>query len=668
MTEIPSDLLYFNGINGATGGYSLPPMTSKQLSDGILGILPDDDTKALNSWYQTTTVGNYGLMEGYDPDKLQDTGWGILFPVNVDPAIIDALKPLMEWRKQQAGERYKEYSGAAGVRPNDTKSSWLARQGLPNFGPVDPTLIPYYLLLVGGPTQIDYRFQSLLDVQYAVGRIAFDTPTEYANYAQSVVEAEKKQLKLQRKMTFFGAANPDDPATNLSAQHLVQPLLEYLDGRKIEGQSPWALDAVVRDEARKQRLADLLGGPHTPALLFTATHGMGFPIGDPRQLRHQGALLCQDWSGPRKWKEPIPEDFYFSADDLASDAKLWGAIAFLFACYGAGTPQYDEFARQAFKDQRAQIAPSPFISRLPQRMLAHPKGGALAVIGHVERAWGYSFVWGKNRSLTAFESTLYALLSGSRIGHAFNDFNVRYGEFSTELTQTLDDAQWMPVDPNELAGKWTANNDSKNYVLLGDPAVRVMVAPKSMKKTAAERPSISLAPLPSNSGNSFTAQPAVVTEVVVTQVVTPAAAPAPPQPVRTDAANQLEYGLLDDLKTGASSVSALLQQFAQKLGAFLSAAIDDAATLEVSTYTSSKMDAVVFQGSKITGASLRAVTALRIDGDTSQVIPLNEDGEVDAALWNVHMEMVKQAQISRTELIKSAISAVASLTNLGGIK
>jgi hypothetical protein len=665
MTEISEDLLYFNGIDGATGGYALPPMTSKQLSDGILGVLPDDEIKNLNNWWQNRGQANYGLMEGYDPQKLQEAGWGIIFPAKTDPAIVDALKPLMEWRKQQAGERYKEYTGgSAGVRPNDTKSSWLARQGLPNFGPVNSELVPYYLLLVGSPTEIDYRFQTLLDVQYAVGRIAFDTPAEYASYAQSVVEAEKKQLQLQRKMTFFGVANPDDPATNLSAQHLIQPLLEYLSEEKLKGQAPWQVDAVVRDDALKQRLSGLLGGPQTPALLFTASHGMSFPMGDPRQFRHQGALLCQDWNGPRVWKQPIPEDFYFSADDLASDARVWGTIAFLFACYGAGTPQYDEFSKQILKDKRVQIAPNAFLSRLPQRMLAHPKGGALAVIGHVERAWGYSFVWGKGRSLNAFQSTLKALLSGAPIGYAFEVFNERYGEFSTDLTQTIDDGQWTPVDPNELAGKWTANNDSKNYVILGDPAVRVMVEPKASKgkpgKTV-DRPSIDLSGLAAGGGAGFTAQPALIDPAEKAQ---PAASVATGGVV---VAAQ-EYGLIDDLKAGASSVGSSLQQFSQKLGAFLSDAISNAATLEVSTYTSTAMEKVSIQGTKITGADLRARTALSIDGDTSQVVPINEDGAVDTALWAVHLEMVKQAQESRAELIKSAISAVASLANIGGLK
>jgi hypothetical protein len=472
--ETPDDLLYFNGINGESGEYDLPPMSAAELSRFIKGEAKPENLSELRFRHESKGLQHLGVKEGVDAKRLDQAGWGLILARDADPAIKEALSPLLSLREGQAGERFRVYEGADGYRPGDAKTAWLARAPRKmGPGPADPEKVPYYLLICGSPEQIPYRFQSQLDVQYAVGRIHFDTLDDYASYARSVVEAETGALKLPRRMQFFGVANPLDQATNLSAKQLVAPLREQLAGQFAD----WTFEAAMAEEATKARLGGMLGGEATPALLFTASHGMDFPLNSPRQIPHQGALLCQDWPGPGAHRGPIPEDFYFAGQDLASDANLLGLIAFFFACYGAGTPELDDFAKQAFRD-RTQIAPRPFLAGLPTRMLGLPRGGALAVIGHVERAWTYSFRWQRAGTQTeVFRSALHRLLDGHPVGSALEFFNERYAELSTVLSDELEDIDsGKQSDPYELAGMWTANNDARGYALIGDPAVRLPVA------------------------------------------------------------------------------------------------------------------------------------------------------------------------------------------------
>lgn len=645
-----SEPLVFNGINGATGDYLLDSLTSEAIARVARGQPVDPaelkDIRIRRSLDQSQEA-HFGLREGLDANDLAQAGWGVILPGSLEPKqrdqLKEALQPLLALRQKQAAGKvehyYREFLGGDGYQPSESKQDFLRRFGR-GAGPADPEKVPYYLLIVGDPEQIPFSFQYQLDVQYAVGRIYFDHLEDYYNYAQSVVNAESGKFSLPRQAAFWGTANQDDRATSLSSQYLVKPLADYMTS----DQPDWKIQTYLQDQAYKSNLSQILTSAAAPALLFTASHGMAFPAGDPRQLPRQGALLCQDWPGPKGHRGPIPEDFYFSAEDVSQDANVFGSLAFFFACYGAGTPKVDNFYRTAFLDQKP-IAPKSFLARLPQRLLSHPKGGALAVIGHVERAWGYSFYWdGVGQDLVMFESTLKRLADGHPLGSALEYFNERYAELSTDLTSELDETTPEMQDDVKIAGLWTSNNDARNYAILGDPAVRLLVGEN--EAPAAERPVIELFPVPT-AGNTGVASPGPAGDVSNQPEVTTAT----------------DYGLGDTFRQAGTNLGSGIQQFVNKFAEFLSAALDDATSLEVATYVSENLSEVKYEDGHFTGARLRALTRIRIDGDTLLCVP-EEDGEVDTALWKIHMDMMQQAQASRAELLKTVVSVASGLGTL----
>jgi hypothetical protein len=651
----------FNGINGITGDYDLPPQSPEVMAKIARGVPLDMDEKrdiSIRRALDQQQVEHFGIREGSDPTDLSQSGWGVVFSQNLVGKELEALKealdPLLKYRQEVATQNderlYRECSGEFGYQSGASKNDFLKLFGR-GPGPADPEKLPYYLLIVASPDEIPYSFQYQLDVQYAVGRIHFDQLEDYYRYAVSVVEAEKNGFKLPRRAAFFSPANEDDPATQLSASELVAPLADYLKG----DQPDWQVQKFLKDQSHQADLDQLLHGSQAPALLFTASHGMAFPNGDDRQYPHQGALLCQDWPGPKGHRGPIPEDYYYSADKLSGNANLFGMLAFFFACYGAGTPHMDDFHRRAFVEPK-EIAPAAFLSRLPQAMLSHPKGGALAVVGHVERAWGYSFMWeGVGQDLVTFESTLKRLTEGHPIGSALEFFNSRYAEISTDLTTEIDETTEDTQNEVKLAGLWTANKDARNYMIIGDPAVKLVTA--DVPSLDSERAKVSelLSDPPVSGPHGEQPEPA---DTVSSQPV-PDAIPTPQgvAPVYVD------YGLGDTFRKAGTSISDGLQTMVSKLSEFLGKALDDASTLEVATYVSEDISNLGNKDDPFTNAKLRAMTRIKIDGDTMVVVP-ETDGEVDTDLWKIHLDMLQQAQASRAELVKTAVSAVTGLSNL----
>lgn len=455
MRTEPPTAVVFNGILADTGDYRWPPITQAGFAAQIRRGEADRPFAR-------------APMAHLKASRLSEAGWGVVFSNGLDPAVREALLPLLRRRQEQAGGLYRELAYYGG--------SWLQFLADHDAGPgmADPRKVPYYLLMVGDPQQIPFELQYLLGTSYAVGRLSFETPEEYASYVRGVLAVEERRVERPRRVDLFGVRNEGDLNTAASERYLIDGLATALDG-----QNGWSVRPFRRDQASKAQLRQLLGGEESSSILLTASHAICFWPDDPLQASDQGGLLCNDWPGPGKWQGRVPREHYFSAHDLGEQADPRGMIAFHFACFSSGTPRLDAFSR-ASGEAIPVNAPADFLAALPRRLLGHPSGGALAVIGHVDQAWPSSFEWRNLDSpqIAHFESAFRELMAGKPVGLALESFRERYTALATALTQIREQRRETGEEPSPEEAEfeaylWQAHNDSRSYLLLGDPAVRL---------------------------------------------------------------------------------------------------------------------------------------------------------------------------------------------------
>jgi hypothetical protein len=478
---MPAETIVLNGISGETGDYLVPPLEPSHVAALVKGDVPEQGVvRWLARVWRKASRPHLGLPLGIDPTDVSQAGWAIVFSTDEPQEVRDALGPLIDHRQSLCGETRTKILD---FRPGENWQEWLERHGdVP--GTVTPTRVPFYLLLVGSPERISYEIQYLLNVERAVGRLHFDSVDGYTRYVQSVIDLEQGRLPPRARVAaFLGTRHDFDAATQLSADLLVKPLAYGTPGLAAEPGEPGVADrwgfatrTFIQDSATKANLAELLHGTvddEAIAFAFTATHGMGWPADSADQQAKQGALLSQDWSGIGS----ISASHYLTAAEVSDDANVQGMIFFHFACYGAGTPRYDNFLHEPGQ-QPPVVADQAFVAALPKRMLSHPNGAALAVVGHVERAWGCSFVsQASGPQLLPFRNAIGRILTQAPVGYAMKDFRERYAALSTNLSNLLQNISYnAQIDDDELADAWLERNDAQNYTVTGDPAIRLRVA------------------------------------------------------------------------------------------------------------------------------------------------------------------------------------------------
>jgi len=83
---------------------------------------------------------------------------------------------------------------------------------------------------------------------------------------------------------------------------------------------------------------------------------------------------------------------------------------------------------------------------------------------------------GVDSQVSAMSSMMLGLLSGMRLGSAMEEITSTFGSVAAILAQRIRERLRFgrTIDAQTLLGLWSAYYDARNYVILGDPAVRAV--------------------------------------------------------------------------------------------------------------------------------------------------------------------------------------------------
>lgn len=423
---------------------------------------------------QTLTAGQVTFRNEIEQLRSTDlndptaAGWTFLIHKD-DPNrsnFVERLMPLALHRGMRDPSRHLTFNGE---RPEEW-FDWL----LENYMSIRPGDIPHYVLLVGGPDQIPFRFQSLLAGCAAVGRVQFDSLDDLSVYVRKVIELEKRHDPVVgRNCVLFAPDGGVLDATHFSHRYMAQPLSgQFRDLR-------FRVEQLLAVDATKQRLIDALIDA-SPALVYTASHGVAASSSSLSiQKQVNGGVCCQHAPGDNI------STWLFTADDVPVDRPfLEGSVFFQFACYGYGTPAESDFAHWVGGTEFNSS--DDFVSALPKRLLAHPRG-PIAYIGHVDAAWLHGFAdpddpyildaW--QERMSPFRYSINSLFIAAPVGRALMEMNRRYNFCNSLLTNTFDRLERGRLRIEDvrqsLIQTFITRSDAQNYMLLGDPGTHLRI-------------------------------------------------------------------------------------------------------------------------------------------------------------------------------------------------
>jgi len=464
------------GIDYTTRQPLVDPQDEHDIYKAIINSMPHETLPGLTATTTSSRVFRLGIERRRYPnlgDPLE-VGWKYLIhedEPNRDE-IIDIIKPLAIHRGMKDPDQpliynkdLDEYSWWSWLRKFSWSLSFHRR--------------PYYVFIIGGPEEIPFRFQAILDSTSAVGRVHFNTLAELQNYVDKVIRLENSNPVVNREAVFYATDGGITDPTFFSREFMVKPLSNY-----VENVLKFNTKKLMGDEATKQNFVDILENSK-PALVYTASHGLGAPNEDLQtQKRYNGAICTQEMHTTHL---PL-HDCIYSADDVIPNTNyLEGSLFFEFSCFSYGTPwvsDYDHWLGKSTINSHED-----FISALPMELLAHPNG-PIGFIGHVDTAWLHGFADPQNpfiidkwhSRLGPFQHAVNEVLQRSSFGLILNSMNKGFDIGNATITNFYDmcrrtgDMDLLTLEEESFfVENWITRSDAQNYMLFGDPGTYVQV-------------------------------------------------------------------------------------------------------------------------------------------------------------------------------------------------
>ena len=420
---------------------------------------------------------------GGEPNDLSTQRWALVAPTGArGDRLLELVAPLTRRRAEQQGLELDQLP-IFRVSPDMSRQEFLAwRHKLQSMPPKEQ---PRYLLLLGDADEISFEFQQQLAGDHFVGRLAFPDEAGFKAYVEKVLRSESDPPREERARVLFFTAHDGTTATDVGYQALVLPGMKLCAKSRQQGDFPASsVQELGVPGSWSARELSAMAAERTPGVLFTLSHGLGpSPAGwasAEEQRRRQGAMS-------------LGEGQELTVDDVSGRPFLPDGLWVFFACFSAGTPSrsaYDPWLQRlnmgaslASVRASALVDQRPFVAALPQAALANPDG-PLAVIGHVDLAWAYSFQdpSGHNHA-SRFVGVLRELVKHRRVGVGLSALTRFVASVNAELTlkyhedeAAIAEGELPTQEPYHRAHLWMTRNDLSGYVLLGDPAARLPIS------------------------------------------------------------------------------------------------------------------------------------------------------------------------------------------------